>query len=122
MNIQLIRTQIEAFLDDHIDVEKFKIGKTSNLDTREDDYQENGYHKVIKICSGEAKEISDAEIALTRYFRDDSKYKERCDNRRDGGGSSDATILYIALRINDISIQHLNEFEVYEQYFSCINN
>lgn len=122
MNIQLIRTQIEAFLDDHIDVEKFKIGKTSNLDTREDDYQENGYHKVIKICSGEAKEISDAEIALTKYFRDDSKYKERCDNRRDGGGSSDATILYIALRINDISIQHLNEFEVYEQYFSCINN
>ena len=122
MNIQLIRTQIEAFLDDHIDVEKFKIGKTSNLATREDDYQENGYHKVIKICSGEAKEISDAEIALTRYFRDDSKYKERCDNRRDGGGSSDATILYIALRINDISIQHLNEFEVYEQYFSCINN
>lgn len=122
MNIQLIRTQIEAFLDDHIDVEKFKIGKTSNLDTREDDYQENGYHKVIKICSGEAKEISDAEIALTKYFRDDSKYKERCDNRRDGGGSSDATILYIALRINDISIQHLNEFEVYEQFFSCINN
>lgn len=122
MNIQLIRTQIEAFLDDHIDVEKFKIGKTSNLDTREDDYQENGYHKVIKICSGEAKEISDAEIALTKYFRDDSKYKERCDNRRDGGGSSDATILYIALRINDIFIQHLNEFEVYEQYFSCINN
>ena len=122
MNIQLIRTQIEAFLDDHTDVEMFKIGKTSNLNIREDDYQENGYHKVIKICSGEAKEISDAEIVLTKYFRDDSKYKERCDNRRDGGGSSDATILYIALRINDISIQHLNEFEVYEQYFSCINN
>ena len=122
MVIQQLCIQIDKLLDDHTDVEKFKIGKTSNLDTREDDYQENGYHKVIKICSGEAKEISDAEIALTKYFRDDSKYKKRCDNRRDGGGSSDATILYIALRINDISIQHLNEFEVYEQYFSCINN
>lgn len=122
MVIQQLCIQIDKLLDDHTDVEMFKIGKTSNLDIREDDYQENGYHKVIKICSGNAKEISDAEIALTKYFRDDSKYKDGCDNQRVGGGSSDATLLYIALKMDDISIQHLNEFEVYEPYFSCTNN
>lgn len=48
MDIQRLRTKIEGFLNDHADVEKFKIGKTGNWDEREDDYQENGYHKVIK--------------------------------------------------------------------------
>lgn len=122
MDIHVLRTKIEEFLNDHTDVEKFKIGKTGNWDEREDDYQEDGYHKVIKLCSGEAKEISDAEITLTKYFRKDSTHKDKCDNQRDGGGSSNATILYIALKMNDISIEHLSEFEIYDQYFSYTNN
>lgn len=122
MDIQELRTQIEAFLADYPDVEKFKIGKTANWEDRENDYQEQGYNKVLRLSTDKAEKISETETTLNSYFRFESKYRNKCDNERNGGGSPDATILYIALKMKDINVQHLNEFEIIDKYFANGNN
>lgn len=123
MELQDLCVKIDQFLDEYTDVEKFKIGKTNNIEEREDDYHVDNYHFVQELCIGTSSDISKAEIYLTKHFREESRHKERCDNKRDGGGSPDATLLYIALKMKDASIQHLNEREaMIEKYFSCVYN
>ena len=74
---------------------KFKIGKTSNPESRfgQNDYENFNLATVI-AKSENAKLIGQAEIDLIEYFRKHPTLKNKCENEQDGGGP-DATQLYL---------------------------
>lgn len=118
MEIQQLFIQIDKFLDDYTNVESFKIGKTDDPKAREEDYHVEDYSFFHVIAVGEKKEISKAEKDLILYFMTQSRHKEKCANEQEGGGSPNATMLYIALKIKDISIKDLNtKTYIFDKYF-----
>ena len=123
MEIQQLCIQIDKLLDEYTKVESFKIGKTNDPKAREDDYHVDDYAFFKVIDEGSEKEISEAEKDLIHYFTIQSRHKKKCANKQEGGGSPDATMLYIALKIKDISINDLNiKTYIFDKYFSNANS
>ena len=122
MELKILYNQIEKFLDDYTAIEKFKIGKTENVEDREDDYYIDGYNFVFPLCSGEKDSISQTEKDLIKYFTETSRHKEKCENEQQGGGSPNADTLYIAVKIKDPSVNDLNIKEyISDKYFSNLH-
>lgn len=123
MEIKTLCIQIDKLLDEYTTVESFKIGKTSDPNAREDDYILEGYPLFHVIHTGEKEEISSAEKDLINYFTTQSRHKDKCDNMHKGGGAPDATMLYIALKVKDFSLNDLNIQEyIFDKYFPIINH
>lgn len=78
------------------DIEYFKIGKTANPDERfaGEDYDNFHYASIIAHCDDSAI-ITQAEEDLISYFQKHKSLKDKCRNEQLGGGSPDATYLYI---------------------------
>ena len=119
MKIQDLCNLIDQILDEYATVKRFKIGKTDNLENREEDYHEKGYNFIHPLYTGEKEEISQAEKDLIKYFTETSRHKNKCTNKQEGGGSPDATMLYLAIEKEDASINDLNIKElILDKYFS----
>ncbi|MBE6346441.1 MAG: hypothetical protein E7067_04410 [Lentimicrobiaceae bacterium] len=77
---------------------KFYIGKTDNLERRENDHQSKGYRYLMPIAEtssiDDLNELENILIKLSRLF-----YGENLENDRDGGGGkiADGPIYYIYL-------------------------
>ena len=83
-NFKKIRSivKVDKIIADN-EVVEFKIGQTSNLMDRENDYKNEGYtnfHKIAECDS--AEELDNLERDLIRHF----KGKSKCANQNDGGG------------------------------------
>ncbi len=67
---------------------RFKIGKTGQaLSERFSSEYESEYDDIVLICkSSKASAIDDWEKRLITYFKDESEYKDKCDNDAEGGG------------------------------------
>lgn len=119
MEIQNLCNLIDRILDEYATVKRFKIGKTDNLENREEDYHEDGYNFIHPLYTGEKEEISQAEKDLIKYFTEMSRHKDKCVNEQEGGGSPDATMLYLAIEMEEVSVKDLNIKElIIDKYFS----
>lgn len=83
-NLKKIRSivKINEIIADK-EVVEFKIGQTSNLVDRENDYKNEGYtnfHKIAECDS--AEELDNLECDLISHF----KGKLKCANQNGGGG------------------------------------
>lgn len=78
------------------EIKSFKIGKTANPDERftSEDYDHFHYASIIAHCNDSAI-ITQAEEDLISYFQKHKSLKDKCCNEQLGGGSPDATYLYI---------------------------
>lgn len=78
------------------DIMCFKVGKTANPDDRfaNDEYDNFQYASIIAHCD-DSEIITQAEVDLINYFRNHKNLNKKCYNEQLGGGSPDATYLYI---------------------------
>lgn len=107
--IKLLKNEIDSFLTKHKKFSSFKIGKTGNLDYRRKEYYELGFQFVWEIATGEAQIITNTEKGLIKYFTNESPHKYKCLNEQEGGGSNNATILYIAIKAENLDINDLHD-------------
>lgn len=88
---------IESRLSDN-DIVAFKIGKSENSHNRFLQYDEP-YHYLGVVARGNATKINQAEIDLINWAQQRHLLANKCINTNDGGGgSSNATELYIVAR------------------------
>lgn len=107
--IELLKSEIDSFLTKHKKYNSFIIGKTENLYKRREDYYESGYQFVWEIAIGESQIITKTEKDLIKYFTTKSTHKDKCLNKQEGGGSNNATILYIAIKAKNLDINDLHD-------------
>lgn len=107
--IQCILKTVELQLQKD-EILKFKIGKTSDPESRfgQNDYENFNLATVI-AKSENTKLIGQAEIDLIEYFRKHPTLKNKCENEQSGGGP-DATQLYIVAQYRSAEIKIVDLF------------
>ena len=103
MKLQDLCTKIDSFLTENPDYFVFKIGKTDDIEARQEAPEYKGY-RLWHLLNGTPKEVSDAEIYLINYFMKTSTHKNKCQNNRSGGGSDEADKVYIAVKKENFTI------------------
>lgn len=112
MELQELCTKIDTFLKNHSDYIAFKIGKTKDIERREEEYRQEGYQHIWHLLNGSPEEVSEAENRLEDYFMNTSPHKSKCKNEREGGGSDEADKVYIALKVNNYTVDNVCDDEI----------
>lgn len=89
---------------------EFYIGKTDDLERRKKEHEDEGYNFFWEIAQGTPDIINEGEKKLIDYFKNSSSVKNKCKNENEGGGgTSQATFLYLAVRAEIKNIHDLSD-------------
>lgn len=84
------------------EVKAFKIGITSDVENREDDYLLEGYTDLYVLAKGNNTNIKQAESDLIKALMLDDRVCSKCKNESAKlglGQTQEADVLYVAVRI-----------------------
>lgn len=97
-----IRIWVENKLCSFSHLIEFAIGKSKDCEERfKTYYQPKGYNDYIVLAKGNPNSINKGEEFLINYFLQHSKWKEKIENEREGGGGNNkASYLYLAIKYN----------------------
>ena len=107
MNAKYLFELLFPLLEDDC-IEKFKVGITNDIDTREKQYQANGYTVLIHIASGDNTTVKALESELINLLK--NKFPQKCENLQieNEGNAKKCNKVYIAIKIiNPIDITTL---------------
>ena len=98
--IERIKRLVEEKLNTFSNLEEFTIGKANDCEKRfKTYYLKKGYTAYTILAEGNAEEINSVEKTLIEFFRKHPTLGKTCANiNYGGGGSSEATQLYVAAK------------------------
>lgn len=90
--------QLSPILEDSC-IEKFKVGITNDIDTREKQYQADGYTALIHIASGDNENVITLESELINLCS--NQFPDKCENLQSEseGNTEKCDKVYIAIKI-----------------------
>ena len=114
--IDQLREELEKRLQSIPCLSKFYIGETdeANLTKTTNRHENEGYSSTIPIAKGEHSVVSKAEETLIKYFKENSKLKDKNGNNDTHSlGSKAANIVYVSIRITPRKDIELDDDDMY---------
>ena len=109
ISIKDLCTKLNEKLHARPTITGFYIGKTNNIETRENEHEEEGYSSTIALASGTYEQVSKAEESLIFYFSHSDLSNKLKNKSSYSVGSKDADIIYVSIMISP-----QNELELYD--------